>query len=175
MALPLAAGAVAGVRWWHHSHRRVWVVGGLVSVQLAVLAVAAPLVWPVLPTATMVKLGIWQPSFYKDEIGWQGLVAETARAWRTMPSAERRDSALLAENFGEAGALALYGPALGLPAPLSGHLSFQYWHPLRMPQRHLLAVGFNANSLAGICRISAWSRESTTTGESRTRSRVARS
>ena len=152
MALPLAAGAVAGVRWWHHSHRRGWVVGGLATVQLAVLAVAAPLVWPVLPTATMVKLGIWQPSFYKDEIGWQELAAETARAWRTMPPAERRDSALLAENYGEAGALALYGSALGLPSPLSGHLSFQYWHPQRMPQRHLLAVGFNANSLAGICR-----------------------
>jgi 4-amino-4-deoxy-L-arabinose transferase-like glycosyltransferase len=151
-ALPLAAGAVAAVRWWHRSRRRAWVVGGLVAVNLAALIVAAPLVWPVLPTAAMVKLGIWQPSFYKDEIGWQALVAQTVRAWRAMPRAERRDGAVLAENYGEAGALALYGPALGLPAPLSGHLSFQYWHPQHMPQRHLLVVGYSANSLSGICR-----------------------
>src|ERR1019366_6756452 len=89
---------------------------------------------------------------YKDEIAWQALVPQTARAWRAMPRAERRDGAVLAENYGEAGALALYGAALGLSAPPGGHLSFQYWHPQHMPQRHLLVVGYSANSLSGICR-----------------------
>jgi 4-amino-4-deoxy-L-arabinose transferase-like glycosyltransferase len=152
IALPLAAGAVAAVRWWHRSRRRAWVVAPLVALQLAVLALVAPLVWPVLPTAAMVKLGLWQPSFYKDEIGWHELVAQTARAWRAMPLAERRDTALLAGNYGEAGALALYGPAMHLPAPLSGHLSFQYWHPQRISEHQALVVGFNTSSLAAICR-----------------------
>ena len=151
IALPLAAGTVAAARWWQRSPRRVRVVTPLVALQLAVLTLVAPLVWPVLPTAAMVKLGLWQPSFYKDEIGWQQLVSQTARAWRAIPPAERRDTALLAANYGEAGALALYGPAMNLPAPLSGHLSFQYWHPQRMPQRHALVVGFNPSSLAAIC------------------------
>ena len=86
IALPCAAGAVATSRWWRRpSPRRALVAGSLVTLQLAVLTFVAPLVWPVLPVATMVRLGLWQPTFYKDEIGWQELVAETARAWRTLP------------------------------------------------------------------------------------------
>jgi hypothetical protein len=151
-ALPLAAGSIAAVRLWHRSRRHGWVLASLIPVHLAVLVLLAPVVWPVLPTGTMIKQGIWRPSFYKDEIGWQEIVTPTSRAWLSMPPAERRDSALLAQNYGEAGALALYGPALHLPAPLSGHLSFQYWHPRRMPQHHLLTVGFDAHALAAICR-----------------------
>ena len=63
------------------------------------------------------------------------------------PAAQRRDTALLAQNYGEAGALARFGPRLGLPAPLSGHLSFQYWRPAELlPQRHILAVGIDGDS-----------------------------
>ena len=150
-ALPLAAGSIAAVRWWRRSRRHGWVLSPLIAVHLAVLALFAPVVWPVLPSATMIKLGIWRPSFYKDEIGWQELVTQTSRAWLSIPPAERRNTALLAHNYGEAGALALYGPALHLPTPLSGHLSFQYWHPQHMPQHHLLTVGFDAKALTGIC------------------------
>jgi hypothetical protein len=151
-ALPLAAGSVAAVRWWRRSRRRARIRTPLIAIHLTALVLLAPVVWPVLATATMIKLGIWRPRFYKDEIGWQELVAQASRAWRSMPPAERRASALLAQNYGEAGALALYGPAMDLPAPLSGHLSFQYWHPRRMPQHHLLTVGFDADALSGICR-----------------------
>ncbi|MGH2891959.1 MAG: hypothetical protein ACRDPM_01640, partial [Solirubrobacteraceae bacterium] len=123
----------------------------VVAAQFAVIGVAAPLVWPVLPTATMVRLGVWHASWYQDELGWPELAAQTARAWRTLPPRQRRDTALLAQNYGEAGALALYWPALGLPPALSGHLSYQYWHPRRMPERHVLAVGFDAAALSGLC------------------------
>jgi hypothetical protein len=130
----------------------VVVAGALVASQIAVTAVAAPLVWPALPTATMVRLGLWQAGWYKDELGWPELAAQTARAWRSIPAAQRADTVLLARNYGEAGALDFYGPALGLPQALSGHLSFQYWHPRRMPQRRVLAVGYDATVLQGLCR-----------------------
>jgi len=151
-ALPIAAGAVAAVRWWHRSRRRAWVLAPLLAVHLAVLALLAPVVWPVLPTRTMVDLGLWKAGFYKDEIGWPELVADTARAWAALPPAERRDTALIAQNYGEAGALALYGPARHLPTPFSGHLSFHYWHPQRMPEHHVLAVGVDPVTLSEICR-----------------------
>jgi hypothetical protein len=157
IALPLAAGAVAAERWWFarrqegRSHRRAVIAAALVASQLAVIAVAAPLVWPVLPTATMVRLGYWQTGWFKDELGWPELVAQTARAWREIPAAQRADTVLLARNYGEAGALDLYGPRLGLPRALSGHLSFQYWHPRRMAQRRMLAVGYDAATLHGLC------------------------
>jgi len=123
----------------------------LVGFQLVVLAVAAPLVVPVRSTAGMVESGVWKDSFYKDEIGWPELVAQTAAAWRSLPAADRRGGAILAENYGEAGALARYGPTLGLPPPLSGHLSWQYWRPARLPQRVVLAVGYDESVLRVIC------------------------
>jgi 4-amino-4-deoxy-L-arabinose transferase-like glycosyltransferase len=158
ITLPLAAGAVAADRWWSargsggRRRRRRAAAAALAAAQLAVVAAAGPLVWPVLPTATMVRLGLWQASWYKDELGWPELARQTARAWRTISLAARADTALLARNYGEAGALDPYGPGLGLPRALSGHLSFQYWHPQRLPQHHVLAVGFDAATLRRLCR-----------------------
>jgi 4-amino-4-deoxy-L-arabinose transferase-like glycosyltransferase len=153
IALPLAAGTVVTCRWLT-SRRRVALLLPAVALQLAALAFAAPLVWPVLPERTMLDRGIWRQTFYKDEIGWPELVATTARAWRAIPAAQRSDTALLAQNYGEAGALALYGPRNGLPEPLSGHLSFQYWRPATLPQRHILAVGVDRSQLDRLC--SSW-------------------
>jgi len=152
LVLCVAAGAVALERW---RPPRRWLrpasLAALVAMQLLVVAVVAQVVVPVRTTAGMVDSGIWENTFYKDEIGWSELAGQTAAAWRSLPSADRRDGAILAENYGEAGALARYGPALGLPAPLSGHLSWQYWRPSRLPQRHLLAVGYDPSELRGFC------------------------
>jgi hypothetical protein len=97
----------------------------------------------VLPARQLVSTGTWERSFWKDELGWRELTAQTAEAWSSRSPAERAAGAIVAQNYGEAGALALYGPAQGLPPPLSGHLSFQYWHPARMPERSVLLVGFD--------------------------------
>jgi hypothetical protein len=56
----------------------------------------------------------------------------------------------MARNYGEAGALRLYGRGLG--PVLSGHLSFQYWRPAQLPQRYALTVGYDAAALDRICR-----------------------
>ena len=148
----VAAGAVAIERWRPaRSRLRPVAVAVLAGFQLLVLAIAAPLVVPVRTTAGMVASGVWKDTFYKDEVGWPELVAQTAAAWRSLPVADRRGGAILAENYGEAGALARYGPNLGLPPPLSGHLSWQYWRPARLPQRLVLAVGYDESVLRGIC------------------------
>jgi hypothetical protein len=68
-----------------------------------------------------------------------------------MPAGERRDGVVLAQNYGEAGALALMGPPRGLPTPLSGHLSWQYWHPAQMPERYALTVGYQKPQLRQLC------------------------
>jgi hypothetical protein len=131
--------------------RRYLGIGSIAAAYLIAAAAIAPVVWPVLPESTMVAQGLWQQSYYKDEIGWQEMTALTARAWNTLPAGERAQTALLARNYGEAGALARYGPGYGLPTPLSGHLSFQYWHPAHMPQTSALLVGFPPDEIAGLC------------------------
>jgi 4-amino-4-deoxy-L-arabinose transferase-like glycosyltransferase len=149
--LPLAAGVVTAGRWLGATRARLWLVGPVAALQVAALALVAPLLWPVLSERTMVDRGIWNDTFYKDEIGWPELTQQTVAAWRAIPAPERRDTAILARNYGEAGALALYGPRWGLPAPLSGHLAFQYWRPAQLPQRHALTIGFAPGELARLC------------------------
>jgi hypothetical protein len=133
---------VAGCLWLAERRLRRPALAGLGVLHLAVLALVLPLVVPILPTRQLVSTGTWDKSFWKDEIGWHELVAQTAKAWNSRTPAERADAAIVAGNYGVAGALSLYGPAAGLPTPVSGHLSFQYWHPARMPQRTVLLVGF---------------------------------
>jgi 4-amino-4-deoxy-L-arabinose transferase-like glycosyltransferase len=152
MIVCVAAGAVALERWRPAARwRRRAVLGALVAVQLLVIAVAAQVVVPIRSTTGMIDSGIWNVSFFKDEIGWPEMVAQTARAWRSLPAAERAHAAILAQNYGEAGALARFGPSLGLPQPLSGHLSWQYWRPARLPQRTVLTVGYYPGTLREMC------------------------
>jgi 4-amino-4-deoxy-L-arabinose transferase-like glycosyltransferase len=126
-------------------------LAGLGIGHLAVLVIAVPLVVPILPVRQLVSTGTWERSFWKDELGWRELTAQTTAAWRSRTPAERAAGAIVAGDYGVAGALALYGPAAGLPEPVSGHLSFQYWHPARMPERSVVLVGFDREDAAARC------------------------
>jgi hypothetical protein len=136
------------------------------GMHLALLFIALQLVVPVLPVRQLVSTGTWNLSFWKDELGWRELTAQTAAAWRSRTAAERSDAAIVAVNYGTAGALSLYGPAAGLPEPVSGHLSHQYWHPGRMSQHYALLVGFERKGARERCR------ETTTLGVIDSRWRV---
>jgi hypothetical protein len=142
-ALAVAAGAV-GLEAWT-SRRRPVVLALLILCQAAVLVAVAPIVWPVLPTRTMIDRGIWKQGFYKDEIGWPELSTAVVGVWDALPAAERAHGAVLAGNYGEASALAHYGHGR-LPLVVSGHLSWQYWRPKALPQRFLVTVGIAAPS-----------------------------
>jgi len=59
-----------------------------------------------------------------DEVGWPEFVAQVAAVRDSLSAEDRRSFAILANNYGEAGAIALYGPKYGLPTPISGTNSF---------------------------------------------------
>ena len=60
-----------------------------------------------------------------EEVGWPELVQEVARIRDTLPMEEQAKLGILTTNYGEAGAINLYGPAYGLPTAISGVNS--YW------------------------------------------------
>jgi hypothetical protein len=60
----------------------------------------------------------------RDDIGWPELVKDVANVRDGLAPEERDRMAVMAENYGEAGALALYGPQYGLPTPISSVNSF---------------------------------------------------
>jgi 4-amino-4-deoxy-L-arabinose transferase-like glycosyltransferase len=61
----------------------------------------------------------------REEIGWPELVEATADIYAALPAEAKAHTAIYADNYGEAGALNLYGPAYGLPEAISGTNS--YW------------------------------------------------
>ena len=94
----------------------------------------------------------------RDEVGWKDLVATLAHVRDSLPPESRAHLGILAENYGEVGAINLYGPARGLPRAISGvNSSWErgYGNP---PPQTLLIVGFprefvEANLIA--CRLIA--------------------
>lgn len=90
-------------------------------------AVSACIALPLVPGSVLADTPI--PAINqttRDQVGWPEYAAEVAAVYRTIPPAERPRTALIASNYGEAGALARYGPALGLPRPYSGHNALYY-------------------------------------------------
>ncbi|WP_107094562.1 glycosyltransferase family 39 protein [Streptomyces sp. XY431] len=83
---------------------------------------------PVLP-ARLTPAVSWIYREQGEQIGWPELAAAAAAGWRTVPPELRDRAVVFAANYGEAGALAHYGPPLGLPAPYSGHMSLADWGP----------------------------------------------
>ena len=64
--------------------------------------------------------------------------------------AEQRTTAIVAGNYGEAGAIDMYGPALDLPPALSPHLTFWYWRPAHFEAETVIAVGLNESEMRQI-------------------------
>jgi hypothetical protein len=112
-----AAGCVPVARWLaaRAGWRRAFGVGLALNAAFA-LVVALPVVpVGVLGRTPVPALG----PLVGDQVGWPRYVEQVARAWRSLPAGRR--AAVVTSNYGEAGAVARLGPALGLPVPHSGH------------------------------------------------------
>lgn len=62
-------------------------------------------------------------------LGWPELEARVAEVFRTLSPDERGRVAIVTSNYGRAGALNFFGPADGLPRPISGHNQYWVWGP----------------------------------------------
>jgi hypothetical protein len=63
---------------------------------------------------------------FREEIGWPELVQTVAGVRDSLPPEDRAHLGILGTNYGEAGAVNLYGPQYGLPRAISGVNSFWY-------------------------------------------------
>jgi hypothetical protein len=69
------------------------------------------------------------PQMYADMFGWEEMAERVGRVYRGLPAAERARCGVYARNYGEAGALDLFGPKYGLPPAVSGHNNYWLWGP----------------------------------------------
>jgi hypothetical protein len=122
-----AAGAVALERAL--AQRPTWLrVTARSVVIVALLLVAAAFSWAYLP---IWRAGSpawnWQMANngdMRDEIGWPEFAAQVAAVRDSLSPADRASFAIFANNYGEAGALEIFGPQYNLPTPISSTNSF---------------------------------------------------
>ena len=69
------------------------------------------------------------PQLYADQFGWEEMAATVARVYNSLPPEIRPQTAIFGQNYGQAGAVDLFGPYYGLPAAISGHQSYYLWGP----------------------------------------------
>src|SRR6204780_5633138 len=68
-----------------------------------------------------------------------------ARVYHNLPPQEQSGCAILAGNYGEAGAIDYYGPSLGLPKAISGHNNYFLWGPRNYSGECVIVFGENAD------------------------------
>ncbi|HVM74085.1 MAG TPA: glycosyltransferase family 39 protein [Candidatus Saccharimonadales bacterium] len=121
----------AGSVWGEGKLATIWpgwanVVRGVVWVALlADIALVGAITLPMAP----VNSGLWRFASkingdLREELGWQELAETVAQIRDRLPAEDRTELGILAGNYGEAGALNLYGPDHGLPTAISGTNSF---------------------------------------------------
>jgi len=156
-----AAGAVA-MEAWIERYGRNWV-------KIAVLAplvfggiVAAPLALPILPLEAAAEYAnFWDvdhvqverepsgkmPQMYADMMGWPQQADIVAGVFHSLSPDDQARVAILAKNYGQAGAIDYFGPALGLPHAISGQNNYYLWGPQQYTGEVVIAVGIPLEDL----------------------------
>ena len=151
----LAAGAVAFDGWCERRRRGSWWFALPVALVVASGVLVMPIAKPLLDVETFLRyqdaLGLRPGSsersaqgllsqHFADRFGWQELAEEVAEVHRGLPADERAETCVFAQNYGQAGAIDRFGPALGLPPAISGHNSYFLWGPRECGENGVLIV-----------------------------------
>jgi hypothetical protein len=79
------------------------------------------------------------------------MTAAVVRVYYSLPPEERAKTAIFGNNFGEAGAMDLFGPKYGLPKAISGHQSYFLWGPRNYTGETLIVLGDRPENLRQYC------------------------
>jgi 4-amino-4-deoxy-L-arabinose transferase-like glycosyltransferase len=165
----LAAGGVAidqslQSRKWARGRR--WPKATTTAYVLFAGAVLVPAILPFLPPEQLIayqrRLGLTPPKSevrhegpleqrLGDQFGWPELVADVAKIYSSLPPEERAKTGIFASNYGEAGALNLFGPAYGLPPPICAHQNHFFWGPPKPEPENLIWLQWGRRGVEDHC------------------------
>ena len=158
----LLAGGAAWIELRLLPRTGAWLKPAIVAPLVAGALVAAPLAMPILPVNAAVKYcAFWDvkavhvenvpqadlPQLFGDMFGWPEQVQAIARVYHSLSPEEQKRTAILAYNYGEAGAVDYFGPKYGLPPAISGHNQYGLWGPRGYSGDSVIAIGFAAARL----------------------------
>ncbi|RPI16768.1 MAG: phospholipid carrier-dependent glycosyltransferase [Ignavibacteriae bacterium] len=136
----ISAGAVSIVNfsnqrltWLKHVITAVVVIAGIFFSPIAI-----PILQPEGVIAFQKTLGInlsagekgkqaLLPQHFADRFGWEEMVEKVAKAYNSLSDSDKVNTAIFAQNYGEAGAIDYYGKKYGLPKAVSGHNNYWLW------------------------------------------------
>jgi Dolichyl-phosphate-mannose-protein mannosyltransferase len=141
----LFSGGAVAIETWTAARRAGVIIRGLVMALIVLGGTSTiPLAKPILPEDAYVRyagfLGIQPstderhdlerlPQFFADMHGWPELAQTIVEVYKTLPLEDQNKVCIFGQNYGEAGAIDLFGPKLGLPKALSAHNSYYLWGP----------------------------------------------
>jgi Dolichyl-phosphate-mannose-protein mannosyltransferase len=130
----LAAGSTSVDRWLDRGAKGVR--RALLAVGLALSAgIAALISLPIVPAKDADQAAY----DVRETIGWRAFARTVADVYRKLPA--RQGAVIFTSNYGEAGAIDHFGPALGLPQAYSGHNAFGDWGPPPNGSAPVIAIG----------------------------------
>jgi hypothetical protein len=143
-AYPLlfAAGAVAASNW-----RPAWRNAATAFAALG-LVVFPPVLTPMAPIGSRWFHTVSEiHGDLREEVGWPELTDAVAQVYQKLPQEDRATAGILVGNYGEAGAINLYGGKYGLPRAMSGINSHWLRGFTQPPPKTVIAMGFRQESL----------------------------
>ena len=91
------------------------------------------------------------PQPIADQFGWPEMVGEVAAIYNSLPPDERAQTGIWAGNYGEAGAINLFGPQYGLPRAYSRHQTHWYWGPPPQVYKNLIVIQWGLDDVRDNC------------------------
>lgn len=136
---------------------RLWVRPVYASLTVLSGLVLSPLVMPILPLPRLLAYQrLWHgftpvvfedeppkplPQYFADEFGWEDMARETGRVYAQLPEDARSDTAIFANDYGQAAAIDFFGPRYGLPPSISKAESFWLWGPREYTGSNVIVLG----------------------------------
>lgn len=87
------------------------------------------------------------PQDYADMLGWPEQVDAVARVYRSLSPEDRARAVIIADNYGEAGAIDYYGPRLGIPNAVSATGTYWFFGPGDKPGDVTITIGVPGETL----------------------------
>jgi len=159
-----AAGAVAFERWL--APRAAWTRTLVIAMMLLGTIPTVPLAtWMLSPERYLAyenaigfrpqkaetHMQSLLPQPIADQFGWPEMVREVADIYNALPPEERAKTGIFTGNYGEAGAINLFGPRYGLPRAYSRHQNHWYWGPPTEHYQNLIFLQFSREDVQDNC------------------------
>ncbi len=157
----VAAGSVATAAWLRRRDgvRRRMRAGALITALGVTAALSVVIGLDVLPVRDLQGSAVFKINPDSGEtVGWPRFTSTVAGVYREIPRPDRAHATIFASNYGEAGAIAMFGPRFGLPYPYSAHNGWWFWGPPPNSDRTVVVIGVD-RSRVGVhftgCRLRA--------------------